>query len=134
MAKQAFTNANITLAGTDISAYVKQVTLTVSAAELETTAMGATAKSRIAGLKDHKVQIELFQDFSPVEGLVYPLVGGTAVTMVIKPNGTATASTANPQYSFSVLCTEWNPVAGAVGDVMVSSQTWPISGDITKTP
>ena len=134
MAKQAFTNANITLAGTDISAYVKQVTLTVSAAELETTSMGATAKSRIAGLKDHKVQIELFQDFSPVEGLVYPLVGGTAVTMVIKPNGTATASTANPQYSFSVLCTEWNPVSGAVGDVMTSSQTWPISGDITKTP
>ena len=134
MAKIVLTNANVSLAGTDISSYVKQVTLTTSAAEVETTAFGNTAKTRVAGLLDNKVQLDIQQDYSAVEGLVYPLVGGTAVTLVVRPNGTGAASTANPQYSASVLVTEWMPVNGAVGDLATASITWPISGSITKTP
>lgn len=134
MAKIVLTNANVTLAGTDISSYVKQVTLTTAAAEVETTAFGSSARTRVAGLLDNKVQLDLHQDYSAVEGLVYPLVGGTAVTIVVRPNGTGSASTANPQYSASVLVTEWTPVNGAVGDLATASVTWPISGAITKTP
>ena len=134
MAKIVLTNANISLAGTDISAYVKQVTLTTSVNEVETTAFGNTAKTRVAGLLDNKIQLSLQQDYSAVEGLVYPLVGGTAVTVIVRPNGTGSASTANPQYSASVLVTEWMPVNGAVGDLATADVTWPISGTITKTP
>jgi hypothetical protein len=132
MAKIVLTNANISLAGTDISSYVKQVTLTTSVNEVETTAFGNTAKTRVAGLIDNKIQLSLQQDYSAVEGLVYPLIGGTAVTMVVRPNGTGTASTANPSYTFSVLVTESTPVNGAVGDLAVQDVTWPISGTITK--
>jgi hypothetical protein len=134
MAKIVLTNANVQLAGTDISSYVKQVTLTTSVNEVETTAFGNTAKTRVAGLLDNKVQLSLQQDYSAVEGLVYPLVGGTAVTLIVRPNGTGSASTANPQYSASVLVTEWMPVNGAVGDLATADVTWPISGTITKTP
>ena len=131
MPKLVITNASVSLAGTDISSYVRQVGLSTTAAEVETTAFGNTARTRVAGLIDNKVQLDMHQDYSAVEGLVYPLVGGTAVTMVVKPNGSA-VSTANPSYTFSVLVTEWNPVNGAVGDLATSSQTWPISGAITK--
>jgi hypothetical protein len=134
MAKIVLTNANVQLAGTDISSYVKQVTLTTSVNEVETTAFGNTAKTRVAGLLDNKIQLSLQQDYSAVEGLVYPLVGGTAVTVIVRPNGTGAASTANPQYSASVLVTEWMPVNGAVGDLATADVTWPISGTITKTP
>jgi len=134
MAKIVLTNANVQLAGTDISSYVKQVTLTTSVNEVETTAFGNTAKTRVAGLLDNKIQLSLQQDYSTVEGLVYPLIGGTAVTVIVRPNGTGTASTANPQYQASVLVTEWMPVNGAVGDLAVADVTWPISGTITKTP
>ncbi|MEI8285764.1 MAG: hypothetical protein WCG15_00555 [Actinomycetes bacterium] len=134
MAKIVLTNANVQLAGTDISSYVKQVTLTTSVNEVETTAFGNTAKTRVAGLIDNKIQLSLQQDYSAVEGLVYPLVGGTAVTVIVRPNGTGSASTANPQYSASVLVTEWMPVNGAVGDLATADVTWPISGTITKTP
>jgi hypothetical protein len=134
MAKIVLTNANVQLAGTDISSYVKQVTLTTSVNEVETTAFGNTAKTRVAGLLDNKVQLSLQQDYSAVEGLVYPLIGGTAVNIIIRPNGTGAASTANPQYSASVLVTEWMPVNGAVGDLATADVTWPISGTITKTP
>ena len=132
MAKIVLTNANVQLAGTDISQYVRQVTLNTSVAEVETTAFGTTARTRVAGLLDSSVQLEIHQDYSAVEGVVYPLVGGTAVTMVVRPNGTGTASTANPSYTFSVLVTEWSPVNGAVGDLATASVTWPISGAITK--
>ena len=132
MAKIVLTNANVQLAGTDISSYVKQVTLTTSVNEVETTAFGNTAKTRVAGLLDNKVQLDIHQDYSAVEGLVYPLIGGTAVTLIVRPNGTGTASTANPSYTASVLVTEWTPVNGAVGDLATASVTWPISGAITK--
>ena len=132
MAKIVLTNANVQLAGTDISSYVKQVTLTTSVNEVETTAFGNTAKTRVAGLLDNKVQLDIHQDYSAVEGLVYPLIGGTAVTLIVRPNGTGTASTANPSYTASVLVTEWTPVNGAVGDLATASVTWPISGTITK--
>jgi hypothetical protein len=136
VAKQVLTNVNVTLAGTDISSYVKAITLTTKADSVETTTFGTTgnARTRVSGLIDNSVKVDLFQDYSAVEGLIYPLVGGTAVTMVVKPNGTGTASTANPQYSFTPLVTEWNPVAGAVGDVATVSVTWGVSGAIVKTP
>ena len=132
MAKIVLTNANVQLAGTDISSYVKQVTLTTSVNEVETTAFGNTAKTRVAGLIDNKIQLSLQNDYSAVEGLVYPLVGGTAVTVVVRPNGTGAASTANPSYTASVLVTEWMPVNVAVGVLATADVTWPISGSITK--
>ena len=131
MAKLVLTDATITLAGTDISANVASVTLTSSAAEVETTAFGQGAVTRTGGLKDNSVALAIHNDYSAVEGLVYPLIGGTT-SIVITPNGTAIGS-ANPSYSATVLITEWTPVNGAVGDLATVDVTWPISGTITKS-
>ena len=131
MAKLVLTDANISLAGSDISADVAAVTLTSSAAEVETTAFGQGAVTRTGGLKDNSVTLEIHQEYSSIEGLVYPLIGSTA-TIVIKPNGTA-VGTANPSYTATVLVTEWTPVNGAVGELATASVSWPISGTITKS-
>jgi hypothetical protein len=131
MAKQVLTNVNVTLAGTDISSSVAAITLTTSAAEVPTTAFGSTSVTRVSGLLDNSVTLDLHQQYSEIDALIFPLVGSTAVTMVVKPNGTAAASSANPSYTFSVLCTNWTPVAGAVGELATASVTWPISGAIT---
>lgn len=131
MAKLVLTDANITLGGTDISSDVAAVTLTSSAAEVETTAFGQGAVTRTGGLKDNSVTLEIHQEYSSIEGLVYPLIGSTA-TIVIKPNGTA-VGTANPSYTATVLVTEWTPVNGAVGELATASVSWPISGTITKS-
>jgi hypothetical protein len=130
MAKLVLTDSNITLGGTDISSYVAAVTLTSSAAEVETTAFGQGAVTRTGGLKDNSVTLSIHQDYSAVEGLVYPLIGSTS-TIVVKPNGTA-VGTANPSYTATVLVTEWTPVNGAVGELNTADVTWPISGTITK--
>lgn len=132
MAKLVLTNSNVNLNGTDVSSNVAAITLSTSAAEVPTTSFGSGgAVTRVAGLLDNSVTVSFHNDFSAIEGLVYPLVGSTAVTMVVKPNGTA-VSTANPSYTFSVLVTEWTPVNGAVGELNTADVTWPISGTITK--
>ena len=132
MAKIVMTNANVTLGGTDISDYVASVTLTTSVNEVETTSFGSGgAVQRVGGLQDNSVTLDLHQDYSAIEGLVYPLIGSTT-SLVVKPNGTA-VGTANPSYTTnSVLITEWTPVNGAVGELATISVTWPISGTVTK--
>jgi hypothetical protein len=130
MAKLVLTNANVTLGGTDVSSYVASVTLNISVNEVETTAFGTGAVTRVGGLQDNSVTLDLHQDFSAVEGLVYPLIGSTT-SLVIKPNGTA-VGTANPSYTMTPLVTEWTPVNGAVGELATASITWPVSGTVTK--
>ena len=131
MAKLVLTNSNVTLGGTDVSAYVASVTLSISVNEVETTSFGSGgAVTRVGGLQDNSVTLDIHQDYSAIEGLVYPLIGSTT-SLVIKPNGTA-VGTANPSYSMTPLIVEWTAVNGAVGELATASVTWPISGTVTK--
>jgi hypothetical protein len=78
--------------------------------------------------------MELQQDYPTIEKLFFDaFTAGTAVPMTVKPNGTAAASSTNPQYAFSVLPTAHEMVKGAIGDLATMSITFPISGVITKT-
>jgi hypothetical protein len=130
MAKLVLTNANVTLGGTDVSSYVASVTLNISVNEVETTAFGTGAVTRVGGLQDNSVTLDMHQYYSAIEGLVYPLIGSTT-SLVVKPNGTA-VGTANPSYTMTPLVTEWTPVNGAVGELATASITWPVSGTVTK--
>ena len=132
MAKLVLKDANIVFNGTDISANVASVTLSTTAAEVATTAFGSTAVTRVSGLIDNSVTFSIHNDYNAIDGLFFPLVGSTAVTCVIKPNGTAAASTANPSYTFQALVVEWQPINGAVGELATADVTLPISGAITK--
>ncbi len=136
MAKQVLTNVAVTYgtAATDISSYVTSITLSSSAAEVATTSMGSSAVTRIQGLIDNSITMELQQDYPTIEKLFFDaFTAGTAVPMTVKPNGTAAASSTNPQYAFSVLPTAHEMVKGAIGDLATMSISFPISGAITKT-
>ena len=133
MAKLVLLNSNVSLNGTDITANVAAVTLSTSAAEVPTTSFGSGgAVTRVSGLIDNSVTLSLMNDYNAIDGLIQPLIGSTAVTMIVKPAGTAAASTATPHDTFSVLCTEFSLVNGAVGELNTADVTWPISGTITK--
>jgi hypothetical protein len=133
MAKLVLKDVNVVFNGTDISANVASVTLTTSAAEVATTAFGSSAVTRVSGLIDNSVTLAIHNDYNAIDGLFFPLVGSTAVTCVVKPNGTAAASSANPSYTFQALVVEWTPVNGAVGELATADITLPISGGITKS-
>jgi hypothetical protein len=130
MAKLVLTNANITIGGTDVSANVASVQIETSVDEVETTAFGDTGKTRVGGLLDTTISLSMHNDYSVIEGLMYPLIGSTT-TIVVKPNGTA-VSTANPSYSAVCLVNSWSPVNGAVGELASVDVSFPVSGIVTK--
>ena len=133
MAKLVLLNSNVILNGTDITNNVAAVTLSTSAAEVPTTSFGSGgAVTRVSGLIDNSVTLSLHNDYNAIDGLITPLIGSTAVTMIVKPAGTAAAGPASPHFTFQVLCTEFTPVNGAVGELNTAEVTWPISGTITK--
>ena len=133
MAKLVLLSSNVTLNGTDITDNVAAVTLSTTAAEVPTTSFGSGgAVTRVSGLVDNSVTLSLHNDYNAIDGLIQPLIGSTAVTMVVKPAGTAAVSASSPHYTFSVLCTEFSLVNGAVGELNTADVTWPISGAITK--
>jgi len=133
MAKLVLTNAYISIAGVDLSDHIASVSLATQYDLVDTTQMGDTSKKLIAGLANNRVSFEFHQDFQvgSVESVIYPLLG-TSTPCVIKPLDAA-RSTSNPQYSFSVLISEWTPLNAAVGELTTASVTWPIFGDVTKT-
>ena len=134
MAVFVFTNGYVSIGGYNLSAFVKQVTLRTTHDVIETTAMGATAKTRIAGLADNAMTVEFNQDFAAgtagVEALIYPLLG-TAAAFEVRPTA-AVVGTANPKYTGNALISEWAPIDGSIGELLTTSASWPISGAITK--
>jgi hypothetical protein len=137
MAKQVLTNVAVTFgtANQDITSYVASVTLNLSKAEVATTSFGSSgAVTRIAGLQDNSVTLDLHQDYPTIEKLFYDAwAAGTAVPMTVKPNGTGSATSSNPQYAFQVLPLTWQPIQGAIGDLATASVTYPVDGAVTKT-
>jgi len=132
MAKLVLTNANITIGATDVSSSVASVQIETAVDEVETTAFGpGNGKTRVGGLLDTTLSLSMHNDYSAIEGLVYPLIGSTT-TVVVKPNGTAVSST-NPSYSMTILVTGWSAVNGAVGELNTVDVSWPVSGTVTKT-
>lgn len=131
MAKIVLTDATVSIAGTDISDYVASITLTTSAAEVETTSYGSGgAVTRVGGLKDGSLALDVHQDFAALDSLLFPLLGSTA-SFIVNPSGT-TPGTATPDYSGTVLITELTPVAGAVGELATMSLSFPLSGTVSR--
>jgi hypothetical protein len=84
-------------------------------------------------MQNNSIEMSLMQDFattipsaSPttsIEALIYPLVG-TTTTVIIKPNGSTTSAT-NPSYTMSsTFLASHTPVAGAVGELAMTSLTF----------
>jgi hypothetical protein len=132
MAKIVLDDAYVEIESNNISNWVASVTVATEVAEVSTTAMGDSAQTRVAGLKDNSVSIDFHQDFaaSEVESIIYPLIG-TLATVKVRPTSAAKSAT-NPEYTGEALVTSWSPVTGAVGELLTISVTWPVSGEWAK--
>jgi len=132
MAKFVATNYSITIGGTDFSASLASAELSIEVDDVETTAFGATSRTRVGGLQTATLTLDFHQDFaaSSVDATLQPLLGSTAA-VVIKPTSGSVGAT-NPSYSFTCLVTQYSPFASSVGDLATLSVTWPVTGDITR--
>lgn len=132
MAKLVLTDVVTTIGGTDYSANINQVEISVSADEVETTAFGSSWRTSTTGLKSGTFTVSFHADYAAaaIDAGLWSLFG-SAATVVVKPNGTA-VSASNPSYTFVVNVANLTPVSGAVGDLAVANVTWPISGAVSR--
>ena len=126
MAKIVLKDANIVVAGTDLSDHVSSVTLESSADEVEFTAMGPGGFREYGqGLKTASISLEVFQDHAAasVDSVLFPLYdsGGT-FSVIVKPTSAAVSGT-NPKYTLTGRLFAYSPLQGAVGDANTISVT-----------
>lgn len=132
MAVFALTNEYVEINSVDLSDHVKAATLTVDAAQLDSTAMGDSWTEMIGGLKSGQLALTLNDDYanSSVDVTLWAALG-SVVTFKVRPvNGIAVSST-NPQYSGSVLVAQ-HALGGQVGDLASKQVTFPTSGAVTR--
>ena len=122
----------VTVGTVNLSSFVTSVSLEMNVDEVETTAFGSAARTRIAGLRDGSVSIDFNQDFAAgaVEATLYPLLGTIATVTLVPTSGTVNST--NPSYAVPCLVSQNVPINGQVGDLATLSVTWPTSGTVTK--
>lgn len=122
MAVLILKDASITINSVALSDHANSVTLNYEIDSVEVTAFGSGGHTFTGGLQNNSIDVELMQDFAAanVEATVYPLVG-TTTTVVIKPTSGAVSST-NPSYTITgAFLAAHTPVAGAVGELAMTS-------------
>ncbi len=110
-----------------LSSWATSVTLPVEFEALEDTAMGDTGRSRIAGLEDGSLALNLNQDFaaSAVDATIWA-AKKTVVTCKVRPTSAAIGAT-NPEYVGTYLINQINPFGNGVGELATTTVTWPLS-------
>jgi hypothetical protein len=111
------TNAQVTVAGTDLTDHVDSVEVAISQNDVDITAMGATATQHAVGLRSDTITVTFLQDFaaSKVNATLWPLLASTGFTVKIVPVNT-TVSTTNPSFTATALLMDYMPLSGKVGD------------------
>lgn len=132
MAKIVLTDASITINSVALSDLSNSVTINYEVDSVEVTAFGDTGHKFTGGLQNLSVEVALMQDYAATktEATIYPLVG-TTTTLVIKPTSGAVSAT-NPSYTITgAYLASHTPVAGAVGELSMTTLTF-TGGTIAK--
>lgn len=133
MAVFAITTHQLTFNAVDLTDHVKSVTLSMEAAQLDSTAMGDTWVEQTGGLKSGTLAITFNDDYaaSSVDTTLWSAFNtGTVVTFSTKPTSAATSAT-NPSYSGSVLPSQ-HSIGGGVGELAAKTVSFPLSGAVTR--
>jgi len=110
----------------DLSDHVREITITMSADDLDATAMGALSKAHTPGLRDDRIEVTFLQDYASakVDATLNPLVSSsTPFTIVAKPTSGAVTAT-NPSYTMSSLLFDYTPIDATVGEISMPKVTF----------
>lgn len=133
MAEIVLKDAFVSINAVDLSDHVSSVTISYSAEMLDNTAMGDDTRTRLGGLKDWNISIDLFNDYaaSNVDATLFPLVGST-FTVIVRPDNTAGVGATNPNYTGTGILESYPPIQGGVGELGTASVTIQSAGDLSR--
>jgi len=120
----------------DLSSYLTNATLSVIYDSLEISAMGDTAHKYTAGLQAGTLAITLLNDPTASTGsiaILNSLVGTTALCKMVQTQtgGTATVSTTNALYSFSIFLDTITPINGGPSVISEQVLTFKLNSGVT---
>ncbi len=133
MAEIVFTNGHLTVNAVDLSCFVRSMTLNYSAEILDKTDMCDDTRSKIAGLRDWSLEVEFNQDFAAgaVDATLFSLVGAATFAIAVRADQGATSAT-NPEFQGNALLESYDPIAGAVGELLTVPASFPGNGTLTR--
>jgi len=120
MAKTVLGDVKVVLDSYDLANYVSQITLNLQKDLLETTGMGDSSKTRVAGFQDWSATLTFFDDLSDnsINEKIYGWVTATSpITVAIKAIDGSAISADNPEYQGSCWIQSAPVLSGAVGQV-----------------
>jgi hypothetical protein len=134
MAKMVLLEPYVEINSVDRSSSVSKMEWDDQFEEKETTTYGSGgAKEVLGGLESGSVAITFKNDYAAgaLDSAMWAL-RRSLVTIKARPVAASIVSSANPQYSCSILINSWKPIAGSVGDVAEVDVTYPMSGAMTR--
>lgn len=119
MAEFVLLNYGAIVNGTDLTDHVRSIEGSYSNEVQDKTAMLDGARDRLPGLFDSSLNITFNADEASgsVNETLHGLTGTTSFTVVCRRESTQDRADGNPDYTFTVLLQDLNPVSGSVGDV-----------------
>jgi len=135
VAKKVLLNCYTEINGNDLTSYVSKVEFDDTFEEKETTNYGSGgAKEVLAGIESGSFALTFKNDFAggALDSIMWAL-RRSLVTIKVRPEKDVVVSSANPQYSASILINGWKPLSGSVGDVAEVDITYPMSGVPTRS-
>jgi len=124
----------VKLGTTDVSAYITNVSLSLTKDALETTTLGDGSRDYIEGLRTGSISLSGRNDFvsgAIDETLANAFLNSNLVTFKLNPTGAATSTTSAPFYTGSMWVTAYEGPAAFDG-VASFSATLQVSGAITR--
>lgn len=134
MASIVYTDAFVSIAAKDLSAFVRSVTVNYSAELVDETTMGATTRINKGGLKNWSVDVEFKQDFgaTPAPDIDLFSLVGTAVAIVVRPVKSTVVGPTNPNWTGTGILETYNPMEGSIGDLATATATFQSAGTLTR--
>ncbi len=126
-------NCVISVDGVLISSLVKEVSVELTADDVDVTVMGSGGKGHLAGIRDDKFTFNAYSDFT-ANGIhqVFSSKFVSAGTYEVKVAASgSTIGTANPMFIGYCPALTYTPVGGAVGDAAMTPLEMPANGTIT---
>ena len=134
MAELYLATPYVVLGGSDVSAYVRGVTLNIGRENLDNTVAGATRTSAM-GLKIWSASITFRQDFADnlVDEILWGLHDAGAAFAVIIAPVTGGEGAGNPEYTGNMVFDgPYSPISGSIGDYQEVTVGLTAAGAITR--
>lgn len=127
-------NPSIKIGNVDLSGWVGEVSVDMTADDVDVTASGAGGKQRILGIRDDSFKLTVFSDFGAgaIDQTLWPLFNGGSLFLVECWASGTVSSTLNPKYSGTCILTNYSPISGAIGDAAKTDITLPVQGVIVR--